>query len=201
MILFRNVSLSRGKSTTRFGGWSFFLRKVTIFHWTWNKNTHFTDENQRKKIAKVSPSNNNYSLRIIQPFNNTPQQHTTTHNNTPQNNNNNNNTIWGGSVLTGEEPPPHSGEFNHALPQADGSTQSQLSRPMSSGHYISMEHRLRRKQLNSDSNASKKIFEREIQEKRKEETFFFWKMKKENEKHLKNQKNEEMNKKWEKMKK
>ena len=50
------------------------------------------------------------------------------------NNNNNNNTIWGGSVLTGEEPPPHSGELKHALSQAGGPTQSQLSRPMSSGH-------------------------------------------------------------------
>ena len=70
------------------------------------------------------------------------------------NNNNNNNTIWGGSVLTGEEPPPHSGELKHALPQAGGPTQSQLSRPMSSGLHISMEHRPRRKQLNSDTNAS-----------------------------------------------
>ena len=60
------------------------------------------------------------------------------------NNNNNNNTIWGGSVLTGEEPPPHSGELKHALSQAGGPTQSQLSRPMSSGHHISMEHRLRK---------------------------------------------------------
>ena len=69
-------------------------------------------------------------------------------------NNNNNNTIWGGSVLTGEEPPPHSGELKHALTQAGGPTQSQLSRPMSSGHHISMEHRLRKKQLNSDTNAT-----------------------------------------------
>ena len=73
-----------------------------------------------------------------------------------QNNSNNNNTIWGGSVFTGEEPPPHSGELKHALSQAGGPTQSQLSRPMSSGHHISMEHRLRRKQLNSDTNTSKK---------------------------------------------
>ena len=38
-----------------------------------------------------------------------------------------------------------------------GPTQSQLSRPMSSRHHISMEHRLRRKHLllNSDSNAKK----------------------------------------------
>ena len=31
MILFRNVSLSRGKSTTRFAGSPFFRRKVTSF--------------------------------------------------------------------------------------------------------------------------------------------------------------------------
>ena len=80
--------------------------------------------------------------------------HNTRHNN--NNNNNNNNTIWGGSVLTGEEPPLHSGELKHALLQAGGPTQSQLSRPMSSGHHISMEHRLRRKHLNSDTNAIKK---------------------------------------------
>ncbi len=93
-------------------------------------------------------------------------------------NNNNNYTIWGGSVLTGEEPPPHSGELKHALPQAGGPTQSQLSRPASSGHHISMEHRLRRKQLNSDSNASnKKIFERNTR-KKKRRNFFFGKIKK-----------------------
>ena len=75
--------------------------------------------------------------------------------------------------LTGEEPPPHSGELKHALSQAGGPTQSQLSRPMSSGHHISMEHRPRRKQLNSDTNASNKKYLKEIQQKRKEETFFF----------------------------
>ena len=72
------------------------------------------------------------------------------------NHNNNNNAIWGGSVLTGEELPPHSGELKHALSQAGGPTQSQLSRPMSSRHHISVEHRLRKKQLNSDTNASNK---------------------------------------------
>ena len=46
-----------------------------------------------------------------------------------------------------------------------------------------MEHRLRKKQLNSDTNASKKKLLKEIQEKRKEETFSSEKMKKENEKH------------------
>ena len=85
-----------------------------------------------------------FNNSTIQQFNNSTIQ---------QFNNNNNNTIWGGSVLTGE-PPPHSGELKHALLQAGGPTQSQLSRPMSSGHHISMEHRLRRKQLNSDTNAS-----------------------------------------------
>ena len=60
--------------------------------------------------------------------------------------NNNINTIWRGSVLTSEEPPP---QLNHALFRTGGPTQSQLSRPMSSGHHISMEHRLRRKHLHS----------------------------------------------------
>ena len=73
------------------------------------------------------------------------------------NNNNNNDTIWGGSVLTGEEPPPHSGELKHALPQAGGPTQSHPSRPVSSGHHISMEYRLRRRHLllNPGTNARK----------------------------------------------
>ena len=58
-----------------------------------------------------------------------------------------------------------------------------------------MEHRLRRKQLNSDTNASNKKYLKEIQEKRKEETFNSekWKKKMEN---IKKSKNEEMNKKW-----
>ena len=43
---------------------------------------------------------------------------------------------------------------------------------LSSGHHISIEHRLRRKQLNSDTNASHKTFLKEIQEQRKEDTFF-----------------------------
>ena len=40
------------------------------------------------------------------------------------------------------------------------------------GHHISTEHRLRRKQFNSNTNASNKTYLKEIQEKRKEETFF-----------------------------
>ena len=108
----------------------------------------------------------------------TTRHDTTRHNN--NNNNNNNNTIWRGSVLTGEERPPHSGELKHALTQAGGPTQSQLSRPMSSGYHISMEHRLRRKRLNSDTDAiNKNIVERNT----REDTFSLEKKKKENEKH------------------
>ena len=39
--------------------------------------------------------------------------------------------------LPGEEPPPHSGDSTHALRQAGGPTQSQISRTMTSGHHIS----------------------------------------------------------------
>ena len=46
---------------------------------------------------------------------------------------------------------------------------------LSSGHHISMEHRLRRKQLNSDTNASNKTHLKEIQEERR--NLFFGKMK------------------------
>ena len=45
-------SATIGKSTTSFGGSPFFRRKVSFFHWTWNKNTHFTDENQRKNSLR-----------------------------------------------------------------------------------------------------------------------------------------------------
>ena len=72
--------------------------------------------------------------------------------------------------------------------------------PMSSGHHISMEHRLRRKQKNSDTNASNKKYLKEIQEKRKEETFS-WEKQKKKMKNIKKSQNEEMNKKREKMKK
>ena len=54
-----------------------FRRKVEIFIGRETKTHIFTDENQRKKFAKVSPSNNNYSSRIIN--HSTPQQqHSTT---------------------------------------------------------------------------------------------------------------------------
>ena len=69
-----------------------------------------------------------------------------THNTQQHNNENNNNTIWGGSVLTGEEPPPYSGGVQAcSLPKQAAQPNPQLSRPMSSRHLISMEHRLRRK--------------------------------------------------------
>ena len=99
---------------------------------------------------------------------------------TAQQYNNKNNTVWGGSVLTSEEPQRNSGELNHALSQVGGPTESQLSCPMSSVHHISMEHRLRRKhqQSNSDTNASE-TFLKKI--KKKERRNFFFK-KKENEK-------------------
>ena len=50
-------------------------------------------------------------------------------------------------------------------------TQSQLSRPVSSRHHISMEHRLRRKQLNFDTNASNKTYLKEVQKKEKMRLF------------------------------
>ena len=43
------VSFHR-KINNPFWGVIVFLRKSDNFHLTWNKNTHFTDENQRKKI-------------------------------------------------------------------------------------------------------------------------------------------------------
>ena len=75
----------------------------------------------------------------------------------------------GGSVLAGEEPPTHSAELNHVLSQAGGPTQSQLSRPTSSRHHISMEDRPRRKHLllNHDTNARNETFLKETPEKRK----------------------------------
>ena len=53
------------------GGSPFFQRRLTIFIGRETKNTHFTDENQRKTFAKVSSSNKNYSFTIIN--NNTPK--------------------------------------------------------------------------------------------------------------------------------
>ena len=64
MILFRNVSLSLGKSTTRFGGSPLFRRKVTFFIGRETK-IHIFLTKIDEKIAKVRPSDNNYSFRII----------------------------------------------------------------------------------------------------------------------------------------
>ena len=94
----------------------------------------------------------------------------------------NSNPNWRGSVSTGEEPPRHSWELmNHALSQVGGPTQTQLSRPMSSGHHISTEQRTRRKQrqLKSDTDASNEIH---LEEKRKEETVENFEKKKKTEK-------------------
>ena len=66
MILFRNVSLFPEENQQPvFAVSPFFRRKVAIFIGR-ETNTHIlTDENQRKKFAKVSPSNNNCSFRMI----------------------------------------------------------------------------------------------------------------------------------------
>ena len=69
MILFRNVYLSRGKSTTRFGVSPFSEEKRQFSLDVKQKHT-FYKRKSTKKIAKVSPSNNNYSIRTILPFNN-----------------------------------------------------------------------------------------------------------------------------------
>ena len=66
MILFRNVSLSRGKSTTRFGVSPFFSKeKVTIFIGRETETDFLPTKINEQKIAKVSRSNTNYSFRIF----------------------------------------------------------------------------------------------------------------------------------------
>ena len=89
-----------------------------------------------------------------------------------QNNNKTTTIIQSGEAPFSQASPLHSGELNHALSQAGGPTQSQLSRPVSSGHHISMEHRLRKKQLNSDTNASNETYLKEIQEKKEKKKLF-----------------------------
>ena len=54
MILFRNVSLSRGKSTTRFGRSPFSEEKLQ-FSLVVKQNLTFTDENQQKKSLRSAP--------------------------------------------------------------------------------------------------------------------------------------------------
>ena len=48
------VSFQR-KINNPFWGVIVFPKKSDNFHWTWNKNTHFSDENERKKFAKGQP--------------------------------------------------------------------------------------------------------------------------------------------------
>ena len=57
------VSFPR-KINNPFWGVIVFPKKSDNFHWTRNKNTHFPTKID-EKIAKVSPSNNNYSFRLI----------------------------------------------------------------------------------------------------------------------------------------
>ena len=66
----------------------------------------------------------------------------------------------------GEEP---------SLPHVGGPTQSQLSRPMSSRHHISMEHQLRRKdlRLNCDTNASNEMCLKDREEKKQKKKLLF----------------------------
>ena len=69
------MCLSSGKSTTRFGVSPFFRRKVTIFIGRETKTHIFPTKINETRIGQVSPFINNYSFRILLPFNNT--QHTT----------------------------------------------------------------------------------------------------------------------------
>ena len=66
MILFRNVSLFPEENQQPvLGGNRFFQRKGTIFIGRETKPHILPTKMNEKKIAKVSPSNNNYSFRII----------------------------------------------------------------------------------------------------------------------------------------
>ena len=58
------VSFPRKINNPFWGGNRFFRRKVTIFIGHETK-THILPTKINEKIAKVSPSNNNYSFRII----------------------------------------------------------------------------------------------------------------------------------------
>ena len=60
----------------------------------------FFRQKSTKKIAKVSPSNNNYSFRITKPFNN-----------------NNNNTIWRGIRLSRKNPSHFAGFMVQSRPR------------------------------------------------------------------------------------
>ena len=75
MILFRNVSLSRGTSTTRFGVSPFIRRRVTIFTGRETK-THILPtkinetKSQRSALLTIF-----FSFRIKEPFNNNNHHH------------------------------------------------------------------------------------------------------------------------------
>ena len=66
MILFSKCVFPK-KINNQFGRLPFFQRKSVNFPWTGNKNTHFTDENQRNKNRKGQPSLTiiNFSSRIM----------------------------------------------------------------------------------------------------------------------------------------
>ena len=138
------------------------------------KKPHNTQKQRKKNHQNIHTTKTQTNpTRSKNTSTHTTHKHTNTHKNTntsnnSQKHNNNNNTIWGGSVLTSEEPPVHSGELKHALSQAGGPTQSQLSRFMSSRHHISMEHRLRKKHLllNLDTNARSGMYIEKKEEKR-----------------------------------
>ena len=121
------------------------------------QNIHFTDEKQRKTSLRSAP------LTIVTLL----EKFTIQHTNNNHNHNNNNNPIWWGSVLTGEEVPHHPGELNHALSQEG----------VPSWH-ISMEHRLRRKhqQLNSDTIVGNEIHLKEKNEWKTNENWRKWKL-------------------------
>ena len=70
MLLFRNVSRSRGKSITRFAGSPFFTRKVTIFIGRETK-THIvpTKMNEKNSLRSADLTINS-SFRLTLPFNN-----------------------------------------------------------------------------------------------------------------------------------
>ena len=78
MILFRNVSLSRGKSTTRFGESPFFRRKVALSLDVKQKHTFFPTKINEKKIEPTQEPTHQHT-----PTHTNTHQHTT--HNTPHN--------------------------------------------------------------------------------------------------------------------
>ena len=87
--------------------------------------------------------------------------------------NNNNDTTGEAPFKQARSLHPTLGELNHALSQVGGPTQSQLSRPMSAEHHISMEHRLRWKHpwLNSDTDASNEMCLKKYKKKKRTNMF------------------------------